>query len=189
MSVLIGGNLGIGSIIPESELTIRKASGSLAQIVSEQGQARLSIGQQVGAAASTGVLRYGNSGRDFEILNNTVGNLNSYLHAGSAGINTGNFNLIYGQTNAERMTLTWDGKLGIGKTNPNATFEVVGTSTFTSNVRMLSNLDIDGTFTASTITLPPVIGSNINASSGITTVNVLASMLKYRLEVHLELEQ
>ena len=173
LSALIGGNLGIGSAIPESELTIRKVSGSLAQIVSEQGQARLSIGQQVGAAASTGVLRYGNSGRDFEILNNTVGNLNSYVHAGSAGINTGNFNWIYGQTNAERMTLTWDGKLGIGKTNPNATFEVVGTSTFTSNVRMLGNLDVDGTFTASTITLPAVIESNINTSSGISTVNVL----------------
>tara|TARA_A100001201_G_scaffold1157_5_gene3025 strand:- start:4385 stop:6331 length:1947 start_codon:yes stop_codon:yes gene_type:complete len=175
LSALIGGNLGIGSAIPESELTIRKASGSLAQIVSEQGQARLSIGQQVGAAASTGVLRYGNSGRDFEILNNTVGNLNSYLHAGSAGINTGNFNWIYGQTNAERMTLTWDGKLGIGKTDPNATFEVVGTSTFTDNVRMLGNLDVDGTFTASTITLPAVIESNINASSGISTVNILQS--------------
>ena len=173
LSALIGGNLGIGSAIPESELTIRKASGSLAQIVSEQGQARLSIGQQVGAAASTGVLRYGNSGRDFDILNNAVGSLNSYVHAGSAGINTGNFNWIYGQTNAERMTLTWDGKLGIGKTDPNATFEVVGTSTFTSNVRMLGNLDVDGTFTASTITLPAVIESNINASSGITTVNVL----------------
>lgn len=173
LSVLIGGNLGIGSAIPESELTIRKTSGSLAQIISEQGQARLSIGQQVGAAASTGVLRFGSSDHDFEILNNATGNLNSYVHAGSSGINTGNFNWIYGQTNAERMTLTWDGKLGIGKTNPNATFEVVGTSTFTSNTRMLGDLTVDGTVTAGTITLPNTISSNLNITSGISTVNIL----------------
>jgi len=168
LSVLIGGKLGIGSAIPESELTIRKASGSLAQIISNQGQARLSIGQQVGAAASTGVLRYGSSGRDFEILNNTVGNLNSYVHAGSAGINTGNFNWIYGQTNAERMTLTYDGKLGIGKTDPNATFEVVGTSTFTSDVRMLGGLTVDGAITGS-VTLPGTFDGNVNTLTGVST--------------------
>ena len=168
LSALIGGNLGIGSAIPESELTIRKASGSLAQIVSEQGQARLSIGQQVGAAASTGVLRYGSDELDFDILNNTVGNLNSYIHAGSAGINTGNFNWIYGQTNAERMTLTWDGKLGIGKTDPNATFEVVGTSTFTQGVRILGDLTVDGSVVG-TLTLPANFDGNVNASSGVST--------------------
>jgi len=168
LSVLIGGKLGIGSAIPESELTIRKASGSLAQIISNQGQARLSIGQQVGAAASTGVLRYGSSGRDFEILNNTVGNLNSYVHAGSAGINTGNFNWIYGQTNAERMTLTYDGKLGIGKTDPNATFEVVGTSTFTSDVRMLGGLTVDGAITGS-VTMPGTFDGNVNTLTGVST--------------------
>ena len=168
LSALIGGRLGIGSAIPESELTIRKTSGSLAQIISDQGQARLSIGQQVGAAASTGVLRYGSSGRDFEILNNTVGNLNSYVHAGSAGINTGNFNWIYGQTNAERMTLTWDGKLGIGKTNPNATFEVVGTSTFTSDVRVLGDLTVDGSVSG-TVEMPANFDGNVNASSGVST--------------------
>ena len=168
LSVLIGGKLGIGSAIPESELTIRKASGSLAQIISNQGQARLSIGQQVGAAASTGVLRYGSSGRDFEILNNTVGNLNSYVHAGSAGINTGNFNWIYGQTNAERMTLTYDGKLGIGKTDPNATFEVVGTSTFTSDVRMLGGLTVDGGITGS-VTMPGTFDGNVNTLTGVST--------------------
>lgn len=168
LSVLIGGKLGIGSAIPESELTIRKASGSLAQIISDQGQARLSIGQQVGAGASTGILRYGSSGQDFEVLNNAVGNLNSYVHAGSAGINTGNFNWIYGQTNIERMTLTYDGKLGIGKTDPNATFEVVGTSTFHSNVRMLSDLDVDGTITGD-ITLPSNFDGNVNTLTGVST--------------------
>ncbi len=168
LSVLIGGNLGIGSAIPESELTIRKASGSLAQIISEQGQARLSIGQQVGAAASTGVLRYGSGELDFDILNNTVGNLNSYIHAGSAGINTGNFNWIYGQTNTERMTLTWDGKLGIGKTDPNATFEVVGTSTFTQGVRILGDLTVDGSVVG-TLSLPADFDGNVNSSSGVST--------------------
>lgn len=168
LSVLIGGKLGIGSAIPESELTIRKASGSLAQIISDQGQARLSIGQQVGAGASTGILRYGSSGQDFEVLNNAVGNLNSYVHAGSAGINTGNFNWIYGQTNIERMTLTYDGKLGIGKTDPNATFEVVGTSTFTSNVRMLNDLTVDGSITGD-ITLPSNFDGNVNTLTGVST--------------------
>ena len=171
LSVLDGGRLGIGSAIPTSELQIRKSSGSLLEVISEQGEARISIGQSVGVGRSTGVIRFGSSDNDFELVNNAIGDFNSYVHSGASGINTGNFNWIYGQTNSERMTLTWDGKLGIGKTNPDNTLHVVGTSTVTGNAFIAGNLTVSGSVTSGSLSLPDTLTSNLNVTSGISTFN------------------
>ena len=169
LAALEGGRLGIGSALPTSELQIRKVSGSLLEIVSEQGESRVSIGQSVGVGKSTALLRYGNVDNTFDIVNNSTGNLNMYLHAGVSGIDTGRFDWIYGQTNAELMSLTYGGSLGVGKTNPDNTLHVVGTSTVTGNSWIGGNLTVSGNING-TLTLPVVIDSNIN-SSGVSTFN------------------
>ena len=69
------------------------------------------------------------------------------------------------------MTLTYDGKLGINKPNPETALDVVGVSTFTGNVKVAGNLEVTGTLSAPA-TIPDIInGSNINATSGISTFN------------------
>jgi hypothetical protein len=166
------GRIGIGTNLPTSELEIRSSSNSLVQIISNSGQAIISIGQTGGTipgeAQSIGLIRYGNSPKSFDIVNNDSGDLNSYLHAGPSGINTGSFKWIYGQTFEELMSLTYTGRLGIGITNPQHKLHVVGTSTVTSNSFVGGNLNVAGTITG-TLTLPNIIASNINATTGIST--------------------
>jgi len=128
-AALNSGRIGIGTALPTSELQIRKTSASLLEVLSDTDQARVSIGQSVGVGKSTAGLRFGNSDKTFDIINNDTGNINLYLHAGPAGVGTGRFDWLYGQTNAQLMSLTYDGRLGLGKTNPDETLHVVGTST------------------------------------------------------------
>ena len=168
------GRIGVGTALPTSELQIRKPITTLLEVISDTSQARISIGQSVGVGKSTALLRFGSSLKTFDIINNDTGNINSYLHAGPAGVGTGRFEWLYGQTNAELMSLTYDGKLGIGKTNPDETLHVVGTSTVTGNAWFGNDVIIEGTLTSSSFIFPSVIsGSNINVTQGISTFNNL----------------
>lgn len=169
-AALSSGRIGVGTALPTSELQIRKASGSLLEVISNSGSARISIGQSVGVGKSTAVIRFGDTDRTLDIINNDTGNLNYYLHAGSAGINTGRFEWLYGQTNAQLMSLTYGGSLGLGKTNPDNTLHVVGTSTVTGNAWFGGNVTISGNLTVGSITLPSLISNtNLNNTSGVST--------------------
>jgi hypothetical protein len=172
LTSLNSGRLGIGTAIPTSELQIRKSSGSLAEVVSDSGQARISVGNSVGVGNSSAVLRFGNSAGVLDIINNDVGDVKTTIHGGTGAGSTGNFKWVYGQTNAERMTLTYDGKLGINDTTPSQRLSVGGGVTVTGNVHIDSNLTVDGSITGD-ITLDPVITSNINTTSGISTISTL----------------
>src|SRR6056300_762304 len=132
-NVLSSGRVGIGTELPTSELQIRKSSGSLLEVVSDSGQSRISIGQSVGVGNSTAVLRFGNSDKSFDIINRDTGNINFYLHSGTGVGNTGDYRWYYGKNlGSPLMSLTYGGNLGLGKTNPDNTLHVVGTSTITS---------------------------------------------------------
>ena len=169
LSSLEGGRLGVGTAIPSSELQIRKNTNSLLEVISDQGQSRISVGQSVGLGASTGVIRFGNTDNVFEVINNATGNFKNTLHGSGIGINTGNFQWIYGKTNVELMTLTYDGKLGINNSSPQRTLDVVGTSTVTGDSYVGGDLTVGGN-----INFPAVIdGANLNVTSGVTAVSEL----------------
>ena len=173
LTLLNSGRLGIGTALPTSEIQVRKSSGSLAEVVSDSGEARISIGNSVGAGNSSALLRFGNSDGVLDIVNNDVGDVNTILHGGTGTGSTGNFKWIYGQTNAEMMTLTYDGNLGIANTIPSQKLSVGGGVTVTGNVHVDSDLIVDGNITG-TITYPSVIsGTNLNNTSGITTLDQL----------------
>jgi hypothetical protein len=169
-SALSTGNIGVGTAIPTSELQIIKNNDTLVEVISQTNQSRISIGQSVGVGKSTGLLRFGNTPKTFDIINNDTGNINLYLHAGPSGINTGRFDWVYGQTNTELMSLTYGGYLGIGITNPTSNLHVVGTSTVTGNASFGSNVTVTGNLTAGSLTLPSLISNtNIINSSGVST--------------------
>ena len=179
-AVTSDGKVGLGSATPTSDLLIRKGDASLVEVISETGVARVSIGQSVGVGNSTGVLRFGNSFKTLDVLNRDTGNINMILHAGGSGIDTGRFDWIYGQTNAELMSLTYDGKLGLGITNPTTDLHVVGTSTVTGNSWFGGNVTVSGTLTSGSLTLPNLISANINSTSGVSTfsnIKVLNNLL------------
>ena len=176
-SALSSGRIGVGTALPSSEFQIRKSSSTLLEVLSDNSEARISIGQSVGVGKSTAVLRFGNSSRTFDILNNDIGNVNMYLHAGltgPVGVNTGRFEWLYGQTNAQLMSLTYGGRLGLGKTNPDETLHVVGTSTVTSNAWFGNNVTVKGTLSAASLSIPSITGNllgNVYSTSGISTFN------------------
>lgn len=173
-TALNSGRIGIGTTNPTSDIQIRKSSGSLLEVISDTGNVRISIGQSaqsVGVSKSTAVLRFGDVDSTFDIINNDIGNINHYLHAGEPGIGTGRFDWIYGQGNIELMSLTYGGKLGLGKTNPDETLHVVGTSTVTGNAYFGSDVTISGNLniTGGSITLPPVFQGNVYTITGVST--------------------
>ncbi len=175
-----GGRIGIGTSVPTVDVQVRKRGIVTLEVVSDNNESRISIGQSIGIGNSTGLLRYGNTKGTFDVINRSLGSLNNIIHAGSAGVGTGNFNWVYGQNNAILLTLTYDGKLGVGKTNPTNTFEVVGTSTITGNSFVGGNFSTPGSITFGTGVAKATLGSlsetpllyntNLNSNVGITTI-------------------
>lgn len=177
------GNIGIGSEIPTAPLQIRRSGDVDLDLTSDTGTASFTFGG-VRSGDANGEVRYGLTPKNVDIINHDTGNLNYYLHLGStAGINTGNFSWIYGQTSSELMTLTYQGNLGIGRTDPTETFEVVGTSTVTGNAFVGGTLEISGPIRFGTGSARGILGSptdttvllnaNLNSTTGITTISEL----------------
>ena len=173
LTALNTGRVGIGSAIPKSDLTIRKTSDASLEIVGESGQTKVSLGKSDTDGNESALIRYGNPDGSLNFVNYNPGSVNTFIHAGtSTGIQTGRFSWIYGQNNSELLSLTHEGKVGVGKTNPDFNLEVVGTSTITSDLGVGGNLAVDGNVTLTgSITLPPVIETNLNAATGISTLN------------------
>jgi hypothetical protein len=172
--VLNSGRIGVGTALPTSEFQIINSSSTLLEVISNTSSSTISIGQSVGVGKSTAVLRFGNTPKTFDIINNDTGSINQYLHAGLPGVGTGGFYWLYGQTNNELMSLTYQGSLGIGITNPSNTLHVVGTSTVTGDANFGGNVTISGSLTPGTLNLSQFTGNvsgNINATSGVSTFN------------------
>ena len=161
--------IGIGTVLPTSDLQIRKPSGvAKIEVVSDGDNAVISVGQSVGVGASSAAMKFGVADKTLDIVNNDTGDFNLVLHGGPAGLSTGNFNFVNGQSNGDMMTLTYQGDLGLGVVSPQHKLHVVGTSTITGNAFIGGNFKIGGSVDAGTFNLPNVIASKIN-NAGINT--------------------
>ena len=162
------GRVGVGSAIPNSDVTIRKPSNTNVEVVSDSGTTKVSIGNSISAGKSTGILRFGNTSSTFDVINNDTGDLN-FIIDGDNNSGTGNFKFVDNVT--ERARITNDGKLGIAITNPSHQLHVVGTSTVTGNSFVGGNLSVGGTISGQ-LSLGNIIeGTNILTTSGISTFN------------------
>ena len=175
LSVSSDGKVGINSSVPDRELQIFKTGSASLEIVGSD-SAEIIIGQNktnlLGIGNSTGSIRFGSSSKSFDLINNDSGNFSFILHRATpvVGVQTGRFDWVYGQTNDEIMSLTYDGKLGIGITNPQRQLEVVGTSTVTGDAYFGNDVFIENGLTVSTLTIQgDIVDTNINNSSGIST--------------------
>ena len=171
-SALEAGRIGVGTAEPTSDFQIIKSNATLVEVISTDSQSRISIGQSVGIGNSNAILRFGNLSKTLELVNNDTGDIRNVLHNGTGAGSTGNFKWIYGQTNSERMTLTWDGNLGINQTLPTHKLHVVGTSTVTGNAWFGGNLTVAGSISG-TVSLDDVITSNIYTTAGVSTISTL----------------
>jgi len=153
---------GISTSTPQSELHVFNSGISSVLIESGSNESVVTLGRNTNGQTS-GAIRYGNKSAGFpysnedalDIINYGVGNVNFYLSGGNTA-GTGDFHWNYRANSARLMTLTNDGKLGIGKTVPTTNLDVDGTGTFTG-LDVNGNGDISGNLT---------IGGELNMSGG-----------------------
>ena len=174
---------GIGST------TTNSANASI-KLWSDLGESTITIGTSESNLGSNAQIRYGNrtgslvysNDQSLDIINNGSGNINSYLQSGSSGIGTGSFFWHKGVNRL--MALTYEGNLGIGKTDPTEKLNVQGTSFFGDAATFDDNVTINGNLTATFIgNLSDSLGSvvvnvedkvlegNVNVTTGISTFN------------------
>ena len=136
-------SIGVGTNSPSSDIHIRRSSTSRLQVTSDTAEAIIAIGRSTTLTGSNGAFIFGNTAgiypysttKTLDIINYDTGNINQYLHYGSAGVGTGNFNWIYSpNSNNPLMTLTYGGNLGLGVTNPTMKLQVSGIASVSSLV-------------------------------------------------------
>ena len=122
-----GGAIGIGTTRPSSTLVVYQKEGANVEILTETGATTLNLGGDLGIGASTIELRYEN--QRLELSNYALGDYVYHIgRANSSG--DGNFRWISGSGGVEIMTLTNDGKLGVGVTDPSAEIQSSGNASF-----------------------------------------------------------
>ena len=158
-----------------SDITVRKDfTSSIVQVTSGFSTdvnvpSIVSLGSSNTLGELSGALRYNNNSgsfpyslyESFDLVNFGNGNVNFYLQAGTVGVNTGDFRWHHTGAN-NLMTLTYEGNLGVGKTNPTAKLEVAGL-TSTTQIFVQDGIDLGTDLT---------IGGNVSAVGAAASVTV-----------------
>ena len=181
--------IGVGTNNTNSDIHIRRVgSDAELQVTSDSNIARIILGKDVTLTSNNTIFKFNDtsgsthpqSGENcFDIVNYAPGNFNSFIRPES----TPNlkFNWINHSTNAILMSLTSGGNLGLGKTNPSLTFEVVGTSTITSNSFVGGDFRVSGSITGGSLN---IAGSSTLRSTNITgLVGIFANSPNYSLQI------
>jgi hypothetical protein len=182
----VGNSIGLNTISPSADVHVYKSGNGGILLTSTQ-ESYVGVARSLTRGQQGGEIRFANLSGAFsgqtslDLVNYDNGSINQYIHQGAAGINTGNFNWVYGQNQTGRMTLTWDGKLGIAKTNPDHQLHVVGTSTITDDLyigddlfvrgdsTLSGDLAVVGNFTTNNLSVLGGISANLNNTSGVST--------------------
>jgi hypothetical protein len=155
----VSGNIGVNTDSPQADIHIVNSTNTSLHLTGNE--STITLGRSLSKDQNTGGLKFGNTSgiypysdtRTLDIVNYDTGNLNYYLHYGPAGIGTGNFNWLYGPDSSNPlMTLTYQGNLGIGVTNPTNRLQVSGivsvTSLVTGNITANGNVNSSGNIVA-----------------------------------------
>lgn len=176
--------VGIGTTAPPEALSIY---GGNVKVYRETGAATISIGNSVDNRGHNGEIRFGNTAllydysveSAFDLINNGYGNFNYYLdinNTAPVGIKTGDFNWIKGSS-TELMTLTYEGNLGIGETQPQARLHVAGgDARFGSDVTVEGDVNVTNTFSAGILNVGAFTNVDTN-TSGVTTSGLFVGII------------
>jgi len=141
--------LGIGTALPtNNSLHLRKNDDAILQITSDTVDSKIILGNSIDEQGNNGVIRFGNTNSlypystpdSIDIINYGAGNFVFYLE-GESETDNGSFYWNKKST-INLLTLTSDGNLGIGKTNPTTPLDVVGIITSSGDVFIGNNLHV-----------------------------------------------
>lgn len=184
-------SVGIQTRSPQADLHVVKSGIASIQLTGAT-ESTILLGRGLNSFNNSAGLKYGNvdvaypysTTGSLDIINYQKENINSYLDYGSAsGVGTGSFQWIYAQNaSSPLMSLTYQGNLGIGITNPSNRLEVAGTvkfnstSTFEASVTInngnlvinngVLNADINGDITGT-------LTGNVYANTGVSTFSTV----------------
>mgnify|MGYP003668083713 CR=1 FL=1 len=176
-------SVGIGTASPTDALHIQQSGEAEIYVGSDSATSSLRVGRNLDANDS-GMVKYGNTSgtypysteKSLDFMNFGQGNVNFYIEAGIATSSSLNFNWIIGN-NSSLMTLTDQGNLGIGITNPTHKLNVQGISTFTGSsyfngsVTIDQNLTISGNLIfGSGAAITATLRGNVESADGSNTV-------------------
>ena len=158
------GKVGIGTSGPTSDLQIKSSTAANLQVTSGTAQAVIAVGKSSNIDGFNSQLRYGYDGgsfkysdnRSLDLVNYGYGNFNHILNP-NLGIATGNFHWLHGENVDPLMTLTWQGQLGIGITEPLQDVHIVGVTTFQGEVYTSTNVIVGNDLT---------VTGNLNITGG-----------------------
>ena len=193
-SLYSSGNIGFGTELPNSSVQLRKTSNATLEVTSDTNASRIIIGRKnynsnFNVSNSFGIIKFGNTeSPDFngqstedslDIINYAPGNVNYYIRPETT--QNLKFNWINYSTNTILASLTNEGKLGIGKTNPSETFEVVGTSTITSHSFVGGDFKAVGDINGNTLNITG--SSTLNSATFNDKVGIFANSPNYSLQI------
>ena len=190
-------SIGVGTNSPSGDIHIRRSSTSTLQVTSDTAEAIVAVGRSTTLTGNNGALRFGNTSgvypysnsRTLDVINYGTGNLNHYLNYSAGSGNIGDFNWIYApDATNPLMTLTYQGNLGIGITNPTSKLQVSG-DVSVSSLNVSQDIVATGAATSTSVRtlyvyggksqilnsdgteiFPPEGGDqNLNITSGIST--------------------
>ena len=170
-------------------ITTTQVGNARVQLWSDLGESTVTIGTSESNIGANGQIRYGNRNTgdiystpdSLDFINYGDGSINTYLQAGTVGVNTGSFH--WHNKSDVVLTLTYEGRLGIGVTLPEAPLHVLGDTRVTGDGTFNGNLTVDGSLTPGSIVLPDeitanVIGNvtgNVDSQSGLSTFTSVTS--------------
>jgi len=168
-------------------ITTTLVSNARIKLWSDSGESTVTIGTSESDLGINGQIKYGNrnSGafpysneESLDVINYGNGSINNYLQAGTVGVNTGSYFWHYKTDTL--ASLTYEGNLGIGLTDPVHRLSVLGISTFTGNAHFNGDVTIDGNFNITSLTADVTgnvtgnLTGNVDGSAGISTFNNLS---------------
>jgi len=192
-SLHVSGSVGVGTNNPNSNIHLRQSSNAKLEVTSDTNASRIVIGRTVyndnlNVSSSYGIIRFGNTNineniqsteSSLDIINYAPGNVNYYIRPETT--QNLKFNWINYSTDTILASLTNEGKLGIGKTNPSETFEVVGTSTITSHSFVGGDFKVLGDINGNTLNITG--SSTLNSTTFNDKVGVFANSPNYSLQI------
>ena len=162
-------SIGIGTATPANTFQQRATGATELQVTSDTATASVTVGREPGTSNTNNAeFRYGggfgfpySNAQSLDIINYGTDNVNFHLSAANSNAVTGDFHWHKGANNARLMTLTSEGRLGIGITNPQHELSVQGISTFTGAAYFETTVETGGNLT---------VGGNLSfaANSDIT---------------------